>query len=140
MSNIRWRDCSPKSGGGSVNYEVMVSDVSTSGGYEGRGIQFYFRNIALDFIEGEAFFYSRISEIMPNSERIYFDFMPNDFASKKKGRKLARGKNVITLTIPYKNKTEKEVVSGYWQGEYRLKFDKTEQACYIEQPERRWTK
>lgn len=134
---IIWEDCTPKSSGGvkEPKYDVMVSLTkqtrASSDDRLNHDIGFTFRNKGYRAVEDSG--YGIISKILPNTERIYFQFLPDTSISKKVGRKLSILKDSKSkrLQVPVKSVTTYQVVSGYWLGEYRLEYDDAEGYYYI---------
>lgn len=134
---IIWENCTPKvtSGAKSPKYDVMLSLVKQSRSSDDNrlnfDISFTFRNKGYTATEG--FGYGIISKILPNTERIYFQFLPDTSIAKKSGRKLSHHKSskAIRLNIPIMSVTAYQVVSGYWIGEYRIEYDDVEGYYYI---------
>lgn len=137
-----WRDCAPTVIGGgktSTDYEVMISvpnyKKQAKEAWEEKAVSFMFRNKAYDRILDHNAAYLRISEIQPNSTRIYFDFMPDEYKSKTLGRKLSHksgSSGYYRAVFPFLSKNEYTIVCGHWIGEYKLMYDADCGCYYIE--------
>lgn len=137
---IVWRDCSKKrtSGGkGSPNYDVSLSVIDRKNREKeviGKSLNVYFRNKGLDIAKD--YKYLIISAI--NSDRIYFEFLPDAAEFSKQGRSLSQTNKTdknpsVTTSFPL---LENEVVSATgWEGEYKICFDKSHAHYYIERNE-----
>lgn len=90
-------------------------------------MSFTFRNKAYDKIKSEGWTHVNITTVRPNSEQIYFEFTNGE------GRKLTKlGKKALNARFKFQNKTEYEVVKGFWQKEYDLLYDLECSLFYID--------
>ena len=134
---IIWEDCTPKGAGGSKTpkYDVKVTIVKQTRKNAderlNRDVCFTFRNEGLKAVRDYRF--GIISKIMPNTERIYFQLLPNTPIAQKSGRTLTEQEDKLSkrLSIPFKNVTQYDIVENYWLGDYRLEWDDSEGYYYI---------
>lgn len=130
-----WRNCAPQKNkrGGVAKYDVLVTivriktvkDEKDKTLWMNQGISFTFKNHGFDRITDHRGKYLRITRIEPNTQRIYFDFMIDDYNNRQIGRSLSKDeKDKCYRTIfPFASEIEKKIVAGHWIGEYDLQYD-----------------
>lgn len=135
-----WRDCAPRqgarSGRGQASYDVLITDVNfkvkEETEWKRRCLSFTFRNKGRRRIEDSDAVYLRISSIQPNTSKIYFDFMPDNYDSRALGRKLSKDETAYVAKFPYISEHERKIIVGHWIGEYKLQYDADCGDYYIE--------
>lgn len=135
--SIIWRDCSKtRATGGkkAPTYDVSLSVINRKNKEKeviGKSLNFYFRNKGLDV--AKKYRYLIISDI--NSDRIYFEFLPDDKAFSNQGRSLSftnKSDKNPSMTTSFPLLESESNAAMNWVGEYELRLDTSQKYYYIE--------
>ena len=145
MTNITWRDCGYNytSGGGNRrgDYDVLVTTTVSSRVKRSDkpwaiyDISFTFRGKALDVIKRNRYVAVQISTIIPNVTAIAIKFLTAEEAERSRTHRFMSSSNngsAMVVRFPFANKTEYQVVDGYWANKkYTLSRDYTDDFYHI---------
>lgn len=131
MNGIVWEKYTPVvKHGRSADYDVSVS--VTVSKTNGECLNFYFANKGVEIAKN----FGRLehSEILPNTTRIYFNFLPKGeragYCISKQGGNDRR----LKATFPLKGKSNNKasVIKGRWVGDYKIGYDREYHYYYID--------
>lgn len=125
---------------GHADYDVLISVIKsgTQAEPDKVALAVVFRNKAYEIALALRAETAKRTVILPNSGRLYFMFESESRDSI--GVKLCKpdaNSLAYRARFPLVSKTEAQTIKGAWIGEYSIKYDKEEEAYYIERGGRR---
>ena len=129
MNGIVWEKYTPViKVGKHADYDVSVS--VTGSKTNGESLNFYFANKGMEIAKN----FGRLehSEILPNTTRIYFNFLPRDERAGYCITKQGSSNRRLKATFPLRSKNKSSVVKGRWVGDYKIGYDRDYHYYYID--------